>query len=90
MTEQFQADPTEATQAAISMGLSTFNGVFALASVLARHGLMQKDDVEFLHHNMLQPLTNDGSSQEIMALQTKRLDELCALLALSIEQRGSA
>lgn len=90
MDEVFQADPAEATQAAISMGISAHNGIFALAAVLARNGLMQQGDVQFLHDSMLKPLTNDGASQQMMALQTERLDSLCAMLARAINERNGS
>lgn len=88
MTEQFESDGAEAIQAAISMGISAFNGVFALTAAMARQGLLSKKDVEYLHEGMLQPLTNDGSNLEIMALQSKRIDELCAVLAKLIEEQS--
>lgn len=89
MTEQIEASPTEAAQSAISMGLSALNGVFALAAAMAGRGLLSKADVKYLHENMLQPLNNEGGSAEIMALQTKRLDELCATLVRAIEKLDS-
>lgn len=88
MTEQFDASPAEATQSAISMGLSAFNGIFALAAALAGRGLLTKEDVQFLHENMLQPLNNDGGKAEMMALQTRRLDELCSTLVRAIDNRA--
>ena len=87
MKEQFEASPAEAAQSAISMGISAFNGIFALAAAMARNGLLSKSDVEYLHSNMLNPLNNDGASTEMMALQTKRIDELCAALATALRDQ---
>lgn len=87
MNEQFESSPGEAAQSAISLGISAFNGIFALAAALARNGLLSKSDLEYLHSNMLNPLNNDGSSTEMMALQTKRIDDLCAALATVVRDQ---
>lgn len=86
MNEQFQVDTAEAVQASISMNISTFNGIFAIAAALARRGLLSSDDVKHLHNGMLQPLNNDGVPGELMALQVRRIDELCSTLAVTIDK----
>lgn len=86
VNEQFNADPVEATQSAISMGISAMNGVFALAGAMAGRGMLSKSDVGFLHDNMLKPLTNDGCHQGMMAMQMKQLDDLCATLLMAMDQ----
>jgi hypothetical protein len=86
MKEQFQSDTAEAVQASISMSLSNMNGIFALAAAMAGRGLLDKANVDMLHDYMLRPLTNDGGHAEMMALHTRRIDDLCATLAMAIEQ----
>lgn len=86
MTEQFQSDPAEAVQASISMSLSNMNGIFALAAAMAGRGLLDKSDVDIMHDYMLRPLTNDGGHAEMMALHTHRIDDLCATLAMAIDE----
>lgn len=88
MTEQFESDGAEAIQASIAMGISAFNGIFALSAAMVRQGLLSKKDVEHLHEGMLQPLTNDGSNLEMMALQSRRIDELCSILIQHIGEQG--
>lgn len=86
--EQFSASAEEAAQSAVSLGLSATNGVLVLAGIMAGRGLLSKDDVAFLHDNMLSPLTNDGSVPQMMALQMRRLDDLCGAMAKIIDERG--
>lgn len=86
MKEQFQSGPAEAVQAAISMSLSNMNGIFALAAAMAGRGLLGKADVDTLHDYMLRPLTNDGGHAEMMALHTRRIDDLCGVLVNAIDQ----
>lgn len=91
MEERFEADPAEATQVAISMGISNMNGIFALAGAMAGRGLLSKADAQMLHDYMLKPMSNDGGNAEMMALHTRRLDDLCAILVMAIGklERGS-
>lgn len=86
MTEQFQSDTAEAIQASISMSLSNINGIFALAAAMAGRGLLDKADVDIMHDYMLRPLNNDGGHADMMALHTRRIDDLCTTLAMAIEQ----
>lgn len=85
--EQFRASAEEAAQSALSLGLSATNGVFALAGAMAGRGLLSKTDVDFLHDNMLRPLTNEGGVPELLALQMRRLDELCGVMSKLISER---
>jgi hypothetical protein len=82
---KFEADVEAVAQTAITLSLSAFNGIFALAATMASQGLLSKADVENLHQSMLLPLTSEGAVPEIMALQTKRLDELCSALLVAVE-----
>jgi hypothetical protein len=91
--EQFESTNAEATQAALSMGISAMNGIIALAGAMAGRGLLAKADVEFLHKSMLKPLATETGNAEILALQTRRIDELCSTIHVEIErldrERGS-
>ena len=89
MTEEFESNPAQATQAALSMGLSAMNGIFALVGALAGRGLLSKDNIDFLHSSMLAPLTNEGGNIEMMALQMRRIDELCAVVVSVIEGKDT-
>ena len=88
MDEQFRATPEQAAQSALSMGLSAYNGIMVLAGAMAAQGLLRKDTLDYLHRSMLEPLNNDGGSPEMMALQVRRIDELCATIARVIDDRG--
>jgi hypothetical protein len=86
---KFEADVETVAQTAITLSLSAFNGVFALAATMASRGLLSKADVEYLHQSMLLPLTSEGAVPEIMALQTRRLDELCSALSVAVEAQAN-
>jgi hypothetical protein len=87
MQEQFQAETAEAVQASISMGISNMNGIIALAIAMAGRGLLDKSNVDTLHEYMLRPLSADGAHAEMMALHTRRIDDLCSELAKAIGER---
>ncbi|MFL0413931.1 hypothetical protein [uncultured Sphingomonas sp.] len=89
MNEKFEASIAEAAQTAIALSQSAFNGVFALAAAMAGGGLLSKECLEYLHQNMLLPLTCEGAIPEVMALQAKRLDELCAALSVAVAARAA-
>ncbi|EKU74616.1 hypothetical protein [Sphingobium yanoikuyae] len=86
MKDQFQGSPEEAAQSAISLALSAFNGVFALAAAMAGRGILSKGDVEYLHAQMLAPLDNRGAIEAMMAAQSQKIDELCSIMATLISQ----
>lgn len=87
MQEQFTATADEAAQSALSVGMSATNGVLALAGVMAGRGLLSKRDLVFLHENMLKPLSHEGGIPELIALQTRRLDDLCGVIAKILDER---
>lgn len=80
MKESFNTDVTAATQSAISMGISAMNGILVLASAMAARGLLNKADIDFLHHSLLKPLNTASGNEEMMALQTRRIDEACSTI----------
>jgi hypothetical protein len=82
---KFEASTDEAAQTAIALSLSAFNGIFALAAAMASRGLLSKEDVDNLHQSMLLPLTSEGTIPEVMALQTRRLDDLCSALLVAVD-----
>jgi DNA-binding Xre family transcriptional regulator len=84
VAQQFEASAEQAAQTAIALSLSSFNGIFALAAAMVGRGMLSKEHVEYLHQNMLLPLNTEGAIPEVMALQAKRLDELCSALSVAV------
>lgn len=82
-------DEDELYKAIGAIAASNFNGVMSLAMILVRRGLMDRKDVDTLHHFMSKPFQLEGSNHiEILRQQQEALDNLSMVLIERLESSG--
>ena len=79
---------TDEEQYLLSVAVSANNGICAVIQVLARNGLMNRDELRFIHDAMVKPYTlAENSNNPLIATALANLDGLISEFDAIIEKR---
>ena len=79
---------TDEEQYLLSVAVSANNGICAVIQVLARNGLMNRDELRFIHDAMVKPYTLAvNSNNPLIATALANLDGLISEFDAIIEKR---